>query len=334
MVEQLELSRRRVLIGAAWATPVVLVATAIPAAAASTTRGAVALTSLFSTMTSANLYVRGQVAYAGAGGPSPDAPVTNVQLQVTMLYSRITVGTAPVVSGTGWAFAGPYTTTGSGSSRTITYKFTWTGAQPLSAANPITPQLAVTFAKPTSVNNLDVAFSGRGVSLFTDVTAARTIGTTNVGTIGLTSTGNSVTFNSARGGLVTGTIPVYRLRGTVRNTGVTATTARPGAAKITGIKVTFKIPASALSPTLSIYPYSAGSIDAGWGTPAITLASGVYTIVYTYTPTAGPTGSTNTAILDVAIRAASTTKVVNAATIGAAGTSETFALTSSQVGPA
>jgi hypothetical protein len=116
---------------------------------------------------------------------------------------------------------------------------------------------------------------------------------------------------------------------------VAANGSRPGAAKISDIKVTFTIAAGAPYSPLSIYPYASGSIDPAWGTPAITLAGGVYTIVYTYSPsTAGPTGNTTTAVLDVAIRAASTTKVVNAATITATGVSEGSALTTSQVGPA
>jgi hypothetical protein len=336
MAEQLSLTRRRVLIGAAWATPAVLIATAAPAAAASTTRGAIALSSLVSTMTGTTLYVRGQVAYSGAGSPSPDAPVSSVQLKITMPYTRITVATPPTVTpNTGWSYAGPYTTSGSGSARTVTYTFTYTSPQPLSSANPITAQLAVSFAKSSSVNTLNVTYMGSGVSLLAPMTATSAIGTTNVGTIRLAATGNSVAWNARRGGYVPGNIPIYRLRGTVRNAGVAANGSRPGAAKISDIKVTFTIAASALASPLAIYPYSPGSIDAAWGSPAVTLAGGVYTIVYTYSPsTAGPTGNTTTAVLDVAIRAASTTKVVNAATITATGVSEGFALTTSQVGPA
>ncbi|MGC4175670.1 hypothetical protein [Demequina sp.] len=330
MADTAVLSRRRLLVGAAWAAPVVLVATAVPAAAASTTPGAVALTSLTSTMTATNLYVRGQVAYAGAVSPSPDAPVDTVRMQITVLRNRVTEATAPVVSGSGWAYVGPPLVTGSGNSATLTYTFSWTSGTPLRHNNLITPQLVVTFAKPSSVANLNVSVVARGVSLAVPVQVTQTVATTRVGTLSFVqSAANRITYVASRNVAGVGAIPVYRFRGTLRNTGAAGTGSRPVAAPISSLKVEIAIPAA--YTTGARYDYSAGSVGAGWTlTSGPTLSSGVWRLTYTYSGAIN--AASNSTVLDFVMRAASA-KALGHSTLVGAGTSEQFPVSVSQAGP-
>jgi hypothetical protein len=84
----------------------VLVATAVPAAAASGAMGAIALAQTSAAMTATTLYVRAMLTYGGFTGPHPDAPETTVRAEFTVLTNRITTTTPPTFTGAGWTYAG------------------------------------------------------------------------------------------------------------------------------------------------------------------------------------------------------------------------------------
>ena len=78
-------SRRRIIQGAAWATPAVLIATAAPSAAASPPKlGGLALVGVSAAMNATSLFVHARLAYVGDGAPSPDFPVSAVRLEITV----------------------------------------------------------------------------------------------------------------------------------------------------------------------------------------------------------------------------------------------------------
>lgn len=322
-----ELTRRRVLIGAAWATPALLIATAVPAAAASGATAAVALASLQAVMQPSILTVRGVVAFAGAVSPTPDAPVSNVRMEISIPTSRAAAGAA-TFTGTGWSYTGRST---SGSNTIFT--FTWLGAN-LSHTNTTTTQLVASIPKASSVNNLNVTKTARGVSNAVNVPAqTQVVAAVNAATMTFVqSAAARVTYiNRSISGV--GTIPVYRFRAQVRNGGVTATTSRPVAQALTGIAVQVEVPAA--YTTGALYPYSSTSIGTGWTlTSGPTLSGGIWRLTYTYSGTAPTPGTAtrDTTILDFVLRA-TPPKALTITNLSGGGASAGLPLTVTQVGP-
>ncbi|WP_156158983.1 hypothetical protein [Demequina gelatinilytica] len=109
-------SRRRIVQGAAWATPAVLIATASPPAAASQTPGAVSLATSTFVASGVNSVLTLVVTNSGVAGSEP---LTGTQVTVTVPASQVTA--APVSSsGSGWVLTGP-TTSGTSVIYTATY---------------------------------------------------------------------------------------------------------------------------------------------------------------------------------------------------------------------
>ncbi|WP_156163643.1 hypothetical protein [Demequina subtropica] len=109
-------SRRRIVQGAAWATPAVLIATASPPAAASQTPGAVSLASSSFVASGVNSVLTLVVTNSGVAGSEP---LTGTQVTVTVPASQVTA-TPVSSSGSGWVLTGP-TTSGTSVIYTATY---------------------------------------------------------------------------------------------------------------------------------------------------------------------------------------------------------------------
>lgn len=166
-------SRRRVLHGAAWATPAILIATASPSAAASTLppaeaaptiMGALALAAPTSAYNEGELYVTSTLVYSG---DTYAAPVTDVTCEVEIPSSRIGNPAGAVVEGSGWSFQGFRNV---GAMTIITAA--WQGA-PLEASAGTTTPLSVRLSKNGDLSSLSVAVVGRGNSVNQAVPPAR-----------------------------------------------------------------------------------------------------------------------------------------------------------------
>ena len=324
-------SRRRVLQGAAWATPAVLIASAIPAAAASGAIGKIALYQTSATATATTLYARVSNTYAGDGAPSPDLAVTNVRTEISVPTSRVVLNplapaNAPTFTGAGWA----YTSAANVGANTV-YTFTWQGTD-LSSTFTSTTQLVAAIPKRASMNTLAVGFVARGKSNALDVVPASGSATAlNAGVISFAqSAANRVTYDGNYNTGVDGRLAAYRVRPTVRNTGVSANASRPEAAAITGITATVIGDNSNVTGA-----HYARNVGAGWTlTSGPTLIGQVWTLVYTYSG-AGPTpGATtrDTTRLDF-MMAAIGPRDINAITITLSGTSAGVALSATHSGP-
>lgn len=133
-------SRRRVVAGAAWAAPAILVAAAAPAAAANSGAVAIAVYTFsqngVSTVWSASQGANVVTAFKGETRFSVpwDAthPVTSLTLTLTTPAAGLTT-TLPTYSGAGWSAIAP---TLSGDGLTMTYVFSFTGSVGANAASP------------------------------------------------------------------------------------------------------------------------------------------------------------------------------------------------------
>jgi hypothetical protein len=162
-----EVSRRRVLQGVAWATPAVLIATAAPAFAASGPRelGAILFVSAGGAQSTADIGFEAYIAYVGAGEPTPDYPVDNLTVTVSVPTARYDASRTPAVVGTGdWTFSGPVST--SGANTLVT--FAWNGT--LTAA--IVPsKLQVVLPKHSDRTEFSISATANGTSNGTSVQA-------------------------------------------------------------------------------------------------------------------------------------------------------------------
>jgi hypothetical protein len=148
------ISRRRVLQGVAWATPAVVVATAVPSAAASVELGAIAFSGTSAYMNSTTLTVTGRFVFVGS---SSALPVTNVVATIVVPTARVTTA-APTPTGAGWTYTGR-TTSGSNT----LYTFSWASAD-LTSVNNATTLLSVAIPKTSDVSALTVVAHGDGRS--------------------------------------------------------------------------------------------------------------------------------------------------------------------------
>lgn len=153
------LSRRNIIQGAAWATPVVLLASAAPALAVSgtNTKGAISLLDTDGVYNEKHFTLRTQVTYSGSITP-PEPPVSAVSVEFTLPTSRLGTGVPTIVRGTGWVYVGA---TVSGSN-TI-FAFSWTGGA-LSSTAMTTTALEVAIPKDSSTSSTAVTVLGRGIS--------------------------------------------------------------------------------------------------------------------------------------------------------------------------
>ena len=154
-----KISRRRVVQGAMWTAPAVLIATALPAAAGSLVNGTMTFATGYSLVRNPGTpatYTFTGLALQHTGG----APITNLSVTIT---SNVNEELTPVVTGTGWSL---------GTATANSFVFLYSGSI---ASGAVTPALGVTFTR---------ANSGTGVAIF-GVTAT---GNTNGGTGNATAT--------------------------------------------------------------------------------------------------------------------------------------------------
>ena len=155
------ISRRRVLAGAAWAAPAILIATAAPAAAGSApVAGRVLLvpSSLAASMVESVFRVTGAIAYADGDPASPDADVTNVVMEVTFPADRVSPGFVDVTTA-GWTYVPPVDPPVAGTP--VTFTFAWSGAL---STNGVTAPLEASIPKSVSLEPASVTFTARGDS--------------------------------------------------------------------------------------------------------------------------------------------------------------------------
>lgn len=152
------INRRRILQGALWATPAVVIATAAPAAAASVGIGSLVVASASATQNNSSLSVTATVAYGGGG-----EPVSGTALSISMPTSRVGL-LEPSTASAGWSYQGRAT-----SGATTTFTFTWNGAA-LSASNSATSPLVATLPKGyADASSFAVSLRAAGTSALTPV---------------------------------------------------------------------------------------------------------------------------------------------------------------------
>lgn len=165
------ISRRRVLHGAAWATPAVLIATASPPAAASTTpgegvatMGALTLMATTSAYNEEDLYMTSTVSYAS---DAYAAPVTDLTLAFEVPTKRITKPEPTIVSGAGWTYTGAKKADGN-----TVFTFARNGS-PLRSADLLTTPLSIRVAKNKNLDAVEVGAVANGLSTGQPVPPAR-----------------------------------------------------------------------------------------------------------------------------------------------------------------
>jgi hypothetical protein len=164
-MSDVQIDRRRVLQGVAWATPAVVIATAVPAMAVSGSPeegGAIVIVSSSAIYASGSLTVKAQIAHTGNG-----APVTGLKATIS-LPSWGMPGQTPTGVGAGWQFSS-YATVGSN----IVFTFTYVGGD-LSAGNVAAAPLSASFAN-WSTSDTALTIGALGTSLALPVTASANV---------------------------------------------------------------------------------------------------------------------------------------------------------------
>lgn len=153
------INRRRVLQGAAWAAPVIVLATSAPAAAASpAVPGYVVLTGVTANLTTDKLTVNAKVGYGGDGGAAPDLPVSDLIVTIVVPSSAIVAGT-PTSGSVFWTYLDSAV---EGSNRA--FRFAWAGGN-LTATNSPTVNMPVQWVRSASdPNPVTVVVRANGTS--------------------------------------------------------------------------------------------------------------------------------------------------------------------------
>lgn len=160
-------SRRRVIQGAAWATPAVLVAMSTPAAAASleSTPSAITFVSPGAGQSGGQLYAFSTLtSFTSARSVAAPASVRVIRQIISVPASRVN-GADPVVLSPAWTYVGRVTEGGK-----TKYTFEWLGDDLTSAQNS-TSEMLVQLPRTASSDPITVTFSGTGVSAGVDVFA-------------------------------------------------------------------------------------------------------------------------------------------------------------------
>jgi hypothetical protein len=309
------ISRRNVILGATWSAPVILIATAVPAAAASeAVAGAVGLTGLAATMVESNFRVLGAVTYVDPS-PDPDLPVTNVTLAVQFPSDRVSPGSAQAVS-TQWEYLNRIDAGG-----VSTFRFQWLGADLLPGPTSVTAPLEAIFPKTVSLEPLSATFIAGGFSDGSPVSPVSQPVPVLVGAnLVLNSEGASIRYQQ------TGGINQfqYAFDGTTRWAGPYW----PIGATATGIKVTARIPTA--NSTGAFTEQFRGN---GWSAPTgPTVVNGNYEVSYTYTPDLTADFQT-TSTLQFALGTV-LPGVINIATLRTEGQASGITASDQRVGPA
>jgi len=295
-----DVSRRRILQGAAWATPAIVLATSVPARAASGDPGALALTDVGANLTTGFLTATGTVLYAGSTGSAPVDPV----MVSIVVPASVVANDVPVV-GTGfWEYL---TTSVEGSNKVFTFRYRM-GA--ISESLPFTHQLQATIARNngTDFTPVTVTVRANGTSLAVPVPQDSVTVTTSVGA--------QIIFNVTPPMQTQpnylGQGPAYVFYGQVRWNGPYW----PVGANVTGVNVVVRIPAANSTTDLFIPTLGAGWTQVG----EMELIEDYRRVQFSY---ALPIGSTSASTTDLqfGILSATNPPVLNVATIRAEGLS-------------
>ncbi|MGC4175668.1 hypothetical protein [Demequina sp.] len=303
------LSRRNVVIGAAWATPAILVATSVPAAAASPpVAGLIALSDVSANLVTGTLTVSARVAYVGDGGASADLPVSNVFVSIVIPTDRLGSNPSPVPAGIYWRFISSAV---EGSNTVFGFQY-MEGVGELTAASSPTAALSVQFNRAGDFTNFPVTVRGDGVSNEAPVPTVTQIVTT--------STGATIVFNvtppmQAQANYQ-GQGPAYVFYGATRWNGPYY----PVGASVSNIRVISRVPEA--NGTGAIYPPTP---PAGWVRTGPVLSSGYWTVLHEWSGTIGNSNQT-TPELRFALIAAQTPPVLNVGFIRTEGTTSEGAL--------
>lgn len=304
------INRRRVLQGAVWATPAVLVATAAPSAAASPpVLGGVVITGASAAMNTANFFVTATLAYAGDAPPHADYPVGSVRFTVTLPTNRVVAGT-PGVTSLSWSYVGSAV-----SGANTVFTFAWTGPD-LSSTQPATTQVTVKIPATASLDPLSIPLNASGISNGMAVPATSVVVTAGVGadiTVDNAMT-EFITWMPKPGG---GQQDGYRMQGIGRWAGPYW----PVGGSISGLQLVIRIPAAYTDGT-----YQVETLGAGWAlTQAPVLTQGVYQAVWTFSGTIG-NGNPSTTGWDIRFKAvgAKQLNAVSSALYGVAGGSPNY----------
>ena len=299
-----ELSRRRVLVGAAWAAPALVVATAVPAAAASTpVLGALVLASTNGSQEATTLSVSAVVTYLGDGQGPADHPVSAVTATISVPATRAGAGNGST-SSSGWAFTSRTT-----SGANVLFTYSWNGPS-LSEANPTTSLLVAVLPRNAAINTpFSVTKQAFGTSNFAPVQSS--LVTIGLGTFG----GLSVTTTSG-----------YQAATTVNVTG-TASFVSDGAAPadnpVTGVTMRVVAPSSRVATT-----GNGTTSSPGWTFVSRATSGGSVTFIYAWTGALSE-GSPATAPLVAILPRATGTNTAFSVTMQAFGTSHLLPVQSS-----
>ncbi|MGC4175667.1 hypothetical protein [Demequina sp.] len=305
-----DISRRRVVQGAVWATPAVLVATALPAAAASPpVLGGVVITGASAAMNTANFFVTATLAYAGDGPPHADHPVGTVRFTVTLPTSRVVAGT-PGVTALGWSYVGS-----APQGANTVYTFAWNG-QDLSSAQPATQQVTVKIPATASIDPINIPLNATGISNGLSVPATSVVVSAGVGAdlvVDNASIGFITWMPKPGGGQQNG----YRMQGQGRWAGPYY----PVGGSISNLLLVIRIPAAYTDGT-----YQVETLGAGWSlNQAPFLTEGVYQASWVFNGTIGQNNHSTTG-WDIRFKAlgAQHNNAVTSALYGVAGGSPNY----------
>jgi len=306
-----QINRRRIVQGALWVTPAIVIAAAAPAAAASPPiQGRVALTGASAAMNTANFFATATVNYVGDGPPHADHPVSGVTLTVSIPTSRVVAGT-PGVTSLNWSYVGSLTSGGN-----TLYTFAWNGL-PLGSTNPMTNQVTVKIPATASLDPVNIVFTANGTSNGSPVTPATQ--TVAVGMGADLVVDNAVTdfinwMPNPSGGQQNG----YRMQGAGRWAGPYW----PVGATITDLRLVIRIPAANTDGT-----YQALLLGAGWSLDqAPALSNGVWQASWKFATPIQSGANQSTTGWDIAFKAigAKQLNVVTSALYGLANGSPNY----------
>lgn len=276
MTAEVTIDRRRVLQGAAWATPALLVATAVPAAAASAPAlGTPVLSSILAYQDATNLYGTALVTYLGDGIGPADHPITGVTLRIAVPIGRVPAGTAVGTrTGTNWSTAVRT------SDANFVY-FTYTYSVPLSEANPTTTLLSVTLPKTSDRTPFTVTKRANGTSNGMAVSAQ-----SNAAVAAYSLLSSGATFAGTRDpntglavlGWIFGSARYLNLTSAVRNNSGSPTN---NTAPVYGLVAKLSV------PTAQVYAGATPSVQSGPWLYSGSTVSGANT-VFTFTHTGSP----------------------------------------------
>jgi len=295
MTAEVTIDRRRVLQGAAWATPTLLLATAVPAAAASAPvlgapvlNGPVLGTPVLSSVTAYqdtnNLYGTALVTYMGDGSGPADYPITGVSLRIAVPIARVPAGTSVGTrTGTNWSTAVRT------SDANFVY-FTYTYSVALSEANPTTTLLSVVLPKTTDRTAFSITkrVNGSSNGLPVSVQSTPAVAAYSLLTAGATLAG----VRDADGGLGW----LGWLFGSARNLNVTSAVRNNSSSPTSNTAPVYGLVAKLSVPTAQVYAGATPTVTSGpwvYSSSAVSGSDTVFTLTHTGSPLNASTAITN-----------------------------------------